>query len=232
MPDKPQIIGEDFGEERPRPHDGPRIIALGGPKTCGKDTMASVLLKQNQGLVPSEHKNYFLRTPFARGVKQICHDVFGWDWELMDDFHFKETVLNEWPHCEPRWPMMDIANWMRDRYGGDVWVRACHNFIQEQHRTNPYGAYVITDWRFPEELAWLKTQNSLLIYIDRPSAEVALSTAKALGDPKALNPSEAHYDLLKAEADHILLNDREPYKAQNLLMNMVRQRFDHWIYWS
>jgi hypothetical protein len=210
---------------------GPRIIAFTGPKTCGKDTMASILFQQNKQL-SGKYTPFFMRTPFAGGVKQICHDVFGWSLEDQERFDFKETPLDVWPNCEPRWPMMDIANWFRDKYGPDVWVRTLQQRIETLERNDPHGAYVVTDLRFPNEMDWLDKQNSLVIYIDRPQAEESLAKGKAAGDAKALNPSEAHYEELRERADLVLANDAEIYKAQGQLMNHIRNRFDHWVYWQ
>jgi len=175
---------------------------------------------------------FFGRTPFAKGVKQICHDVFGYSWEDMDDAVFKEAATLEWPHVAPRWPMMDIANWMREKYGPDVWVQACARSIAHQHKEAPYGAYLITDLRFPNELTWLKKQNSLIIYVERDEAEMKLAKAINAGDAMALNPSEAHYALMRSEADVVLANNGEIYEARNELKLHVRHRFDHWHYWN
>jgi hypothetical protein len=208
-----------------------RIIALCGPKTCGKDTMAQGLLKQNSQ-VPGKYIPLFKRTPFAEGPKTICHQVFGWSYEDMEKPEFKETVLDVWPYCEPRWPVMDIANWMRDKYGPDVWVNVLNNRLAEIERTERHGAYVITDLRFPNELTWLKEMGALVIYVNREEAEQALEEAKAAGDPKALNPSEAHYEMLRVSADYVLDNNGSPYQGQHKLMDFVSAKFDHWVYWG
>lgn len=209
-----------------------RTIALCGPKTCGKDTLAQGLFKQNtqrQGLyIP-----FFARAPFAGGVKAICKETFGWSMEQQDDPVFKETPLLEWPSIEPRWAMMDIANFMREKYGPDVWVHRQEKFIKRHQEEDPHGAYVITDLRFPNEIQWLEKQpNHLLIYVHRTEAEKALQDAKDRGDPKALNPSEAHYDMLRERASHVLYNDGTILTAQHDVMNLVRRHFDHWTYWG
>lgn len=215
--------------------EGFRIIAFTGPKTCGKDTMAQGLLKLNTtSSTSSTRYPFFGRTPFASGVKQICHDVFGWDWEDMDKADFKDNPSLEWPFIEPRWPMMDIANFMREKYGEDVWVKALGRRIYhlEQTPTTAYGAYLVTDLRFPNEIEWLQRQNSLIIYVQRDEAEERLAKAKAVGDAKALNPSEAHYAYLKERADVILDNNGTIYQGIAALQTAVRQRFDYWGYWG
>lgn len=205
-----------------------RIIAFCGPKHCGKDTAAKALLAQNiGGIVKVPEKKLFHKNAFAYGVKKICHDTFGWGIDEMDDPIFKETKLISWPFIEPRWAMMDIANWMREKYGGDVHVRAW-----DQRIDLSYHCEVIPDHRFPEELEMLKARGALIIYINRASAEIALAEAKEAGDLKALNQSEAHYDLLKRNADYIIDNNGAPHEMQNAVLQAVRAHFGYWGYWD
>ena len=205
----------------------PRIIAFSGPKTCGKDTAASILFKQNDA--KTQYKKFFLKTPFAEGVKNICADVFGYSQQVMVDSELKERPTADWPHLEPRWPMMDIANWMRDKYGSDVWVRRLDRLILHAELSQePYWAYVVTDWRFPEETDWLQKMGALKIYIERPEAEAKLEAAKAAGDAKALNPSEAHYASTKEAADLIIRNDAAIHNLQNNVLMEVRSRYGFW----
>jgi len=204
-----------------------RIVAFTGPKMCGKDTAAKALFNLNNPVVVPGQRSLFQKNPFAYGVKAICNLTFGWDFEQMDDPIFKETMLDEWPNCEPRWPMMDIANWMRDKYGGDVWVRAWINRVLPQ-----FECQVITDLRFPEELEMLAQHQACIIYIHRTEAEEALAKAKAAGDEKALNPSEAHYPLMRQKANFVLENDGEPFELRNAVLQAVRQHFGYWGHWG
>lgn len=203
----------------------PRIIAFSGPKYSGKDTAASILFRQNE--TPG-YANSFLRMPFAWGTKTICSLAFGYPEGLLEDPVLKETPTEDWPHIAPRWPMMDVANWFRDKYGEDIWVRVNKRRIIEQHAANPYWAYVITDWRFPQETTWLKAMNALRIYISRPSAEEQLHEAQKAGDAMALNPSEMHYASTREAATHIIKNDAEPYKMHNQVLSAVRNHFGFW----
>ena len=206
----------------------PRVIAISGPKYSGKDTAASSLLGLRS--MPDKRGFVFCRMPFAAGVKNICQEVFGWDPYLLEDPILKEQKTEDYPFIEPRWPMMDIANWMRDKYGGDVWVRRNARLINEIHATRPYWAYVITDWRFPEETEWLQSlgPSALKVYVQRDEAENALLAAQRGGNEMALNPSELHYTNTKAAADLILYNNREIHHMQNTLISAVRSHFGYW----
>lgn len=203
-----------------------RIIALCGPKYCGKDTAAKGLLGLND-----KHKKYlFRRAPMAEGVKRIVTEVFGIPEEVYEDPVLKETVWPNYPNVEPRWLLMDIANWMRDKYGGDVWPNRWERIALEPYNEG-YGAHVITDCRFPEEVEMIRRHKGLIVYVHRQSAEDALHAGQKAGNAMALNPSEAHYARLREEADVILVNDGPVEQLHNQLLSIVRNRYDYWNYW-
>lgn len=203
----------------------PRIIAFSGPKYSGKDTAASTLFEQNRA---SFNPCAFARTPMAAGVKNICKEVFGYSNALMEDPVLKEQPTASWPNVAPRWPMMDIANWMRDKYGGDVWVQRNKRIIADIDEVMPHWAYVVTDWRFPEETEWLQEAGALMIYISRPEAEAKLAAQQAEGDAMALNPSESHYASTRAAAHVVLSNDTEIHNLRNASLGAVRNHFGFW----
>lgn len=201
-----------------------RVIALCGPKYSGKDTAFKGLMRHNQ----TYHKNLFRRAPMAEGVKNIVTEVFGWGPELYEHPTLKEQKLDVWPFIEPRWPLMDIANWMRDKYGGDVWPRRWERVALQ---CEGWGAHVITDCRFPEEVEMLDRHNSLLVYVKRDESERALEEAQKAGDQMALNQSESHYDMLKREADVIVENNGAIHNLYNDIDAVVNNYFGFWDHW-
>lgn len=211
-----------------------RIIALTGPKGCGKDTAAQCLFNQNTVF----RKNLFRQAPMAEGVKNICTDFFGWDTTQMSEMSFKETPIPFWPGrepLEPRWPMMDIANYLRDRFGGAI--HAERWAMHAKNATN-WRAHVVTDMRFPEELATFVREGGnefLPLYIERPEAEAALSRKQAEGDAMALNPSEAHYATMRACAEEhgiVVLNDGSVEHLWGQVLTAVKLKYKHWQYWD
>lgn len=209
----------------------PRIIAFSGPKTCGKDTLATALISQNTVHPLGEVKRYFRRAAFAEGVKRICQHTFGWSMADQGDCDWKETRLDVWPYIEPRWAMMDIADFMRNKYGADVWVNALNERIQYWEDRTPYGAYVITDLRFPNEVDWLLEQGGKIFYVERDQAELALKEAQARGDAKALNSSEIHYDYVRENAHVILDNNGTIADGRLRALEAVQEHFGHWEDW-
>jgi hypothetical protein len=201
-----------------------RIVALSGPKYSGKDTAAACLFELNR------LHNHFRLAKMAEGVKNICAEAFGYTTEQMEDPLLKETKTEEWPHVEPRWPMMDIANWMRDKYAPDIWVRRWERvaLAADEH----WGCHVMTDLRFPEELEMLQRHDALILYIHRQEAEDALAAKQGAGDAMALNASEAHYKLLREEATTVVYNDGTVPQLHGQILSLVSEKYGHWAYWK
>lgn len=203
-----------------------RVVAFSGPKYCGKDTAAKGLFKLNEG----HRAALFRRAPFAEGVKNVCKEVFGYTDELFEDPVLKERKTDFFPFIEPRWPLMDVANWMRDKYGGDVWVRRWERVAQAVDKD--WGCHVITDHRFPEELEMLQRLDALIIYVYRTEAEEALKLKRESGDAMALNVSESHYDLIRENATHIVNNDGTIAHLHNEVQLIVRGKYRYWNEWN
>lgn len=205
-----------------------RVIALTGPKYSGKDTAAQAFLG----------KPNFVRAPMAEGVKNIVEEVFGWRPELYEDPVLKEKKLEEWPHIEPRWPLMDIANWMRDKYGGDVWARRWERKWTKREASSvgagfPPSTYVVTDVRFPDdEVPMFRRHNTLLVYVHSDVAETKLQEAQQAGDSMALNQSEAHYPRLRALANAVVTNNGTIAELHGQLQAVVQNAWGHWNYWD
>jgi hypothetical protein len=203
-----------------------RVVAFSGPKYSGKDTAAKALLGHGDNI----RLNLFRRASMAEGVKNICRDTFGYTDELLEDPLLKETKTETWPYLEPRWPMMDIANWMRDKYGSDIWARRWERVTME---ADPYWAcHVMTDLRFPEELEMLQRLNALIIYIYRTEAEDALATKQAAGNAMALNPSEAHYALMRENAHVTIYNDSTIEALHKQVLKEVDNVYGDWNHWD
>lgn len=217
-----------------------RIIAFCGPKGCGKDTAAKTLFEKNQ----SNYGKFFRHSPMAEGVKNVCEDFFGWDMYDMSRMDFKETPIPYWPGgpvLEPRWAMMDIANWLRDKYGGAIhaarWAMHAQN---EDISVNIEGwtSHVTTDMRFPEEVGIFEQYGGvefLPIYIERTEAEEILATKQASGDKMALNASESHYPFLREYCrlkGAIVQNNGGVHQLHNEVMQVVKNKFGHWSTWK
>lgn len=203
-----------------------RIVAFSGPKYCGKDTAAKGLFE----LPLNRTHNVFRPAKMAEGIKNILREAFGYTDELMEDPVLKETKTETYPYIEPRWAMMDGANWFRDHYSGDIWARRWERIAQE---SDPYWAcHVMTDMRFPEELEMVQRHEGLIIYIHRQEAEETLAAKQGAGDAMALNPSEKHYKLIRENADAIIYNDSSIAHLHAQVQSVVRNRYGFWGDWG
>jgi hypothetical protein len=132
-----------------------KIVLLSGWSQAGKDTLGSILV--------AEHG--FKRFAFADAAKDVAAKQYGFDRALADTQEGKQTVV------APRNFFMPAGRTVRDWviyvaeegkkiHGGGVWADAIADRIkgaaaaaapsfQQKH-------YVITDWRFPEELVALQ----------------------------------------------------------------------------
>jgi hypothetical protein len=201
-----------------------RIVAFTGPKTCGKDTAADALLALNS----SAGRQLFERRQMADPAKTIASIAFGFPRNWADDQDRKEEPLSWWPNLCPRQLTIDVANWYRDKYTGEVWARkwerdALHSDVPCQ---------IIPDLRFPEELEMLRRHHSLIVYVQRDSAEKALREAQAGGDEMAKNVSESHYDMLRKIANCRIDNNGPIHDLRNHVYAVVRNCFGHWSNWN
>lgn len=208
-----------------------RIIGLTGPKTCGKDTAAEGLLRLNEG----RQLNLFRRRQMAGPAKALASRAFGYPVEWNDDQELKEKPLETWPFICPRQLTIDVANWYRHKYGGDVWANAFEREALreiEEGSWEHYGVQVMPDLRFPEEPAMMARHQSLIIYIQRDEAEKALAEKQAAGDVMANNVSESHYAHMRAIANAVVDNNGTKEHMWGQLYAIINNAWGHWKFWE
>ena len=127
---------------------GKKVIGFSGPKTSGKDTCAARLLTRNE----IEGRDYFRRIAFAGAIKENCARMFGLTEEEMEVDALKEKVLERWPYLKPRTILMNEADGLRERYDGNIHVRA---WLRQVSAVGD-ECVVVTDLRFPEEVEMIR----------------------------------------------------------------------------
>lgn len=174
------------------PHHGTQVLAFAGPKGCGKTEAAKYLLARNSlsGL------NYFTRLNLADPMKACCIEAFGLTWDECEEPQLKEQQLDRWPHLTPREIMQKVPEALKKTFGDNLWIMRWLSTAQDM--MGQTGCIVLADLRFPEEAKILGQLKAKIIYIQNDAAEERLAKAKEAGDPKALHPSEAHYDYLRS----------------------------------
>lgn len=157
------------------------LIGLRGAMGSGKDTVGRRLV-QEYG---------FVRFAFADQLKELCaHAVhkseIGWNGT---DWTGSKTMLG-------RQILQGIGHGAREVFGPGVWVEALDRAYQAR-RFYIGDRVVVTDVRYPNEIAWVKDRGGVIVLIRRPSLD--------LSGPEHQHPTERSVDALPF--DYAITND-------------------------
>jgi len=140
------------------------IIGICGWAGAGKDTAANYLVGWHG----------FRRDSFAGALKDAVAHVFGWDRELLEGLTAEARAWREqtdpwWaerlgiPHLTPRWVLQYWGTEVcRQGFHDDIWIAALENRLRQ--RT---GHTVISDVRFPNEVAAIRNAGGRIVWIRR-----------------------------------------------------------------
>jgi len=140
------------------------IIGICGFIGSGKDTAANYLVGWHG----------FRRDSFAGALKDAVAQVFGWDRELLEGLTpearaWREQVDPWWaerlsmPNLTPRWVLQYWGTEVcRTGFHDDIWIAALENRLRQ--RT---GHTVISDVRFPNEVAAIRNAGGRIVWIKR-----------------------------------------------------------------
>ncbi len=143
------------------------IIALSGHARSGKDTVGQILV-DDYG---------FRRLSFAQAIKNVAAEMnpvlrtkapSGEPWfrnlaALFAGEQDWEAVKDQHPAAREFLQKLGVA--VRDQVGPDVWLDA----VARQIDADPGGRYVITDCRFPNEVAFTKARGGEVWRVVRPN---------------------------------------------------------------
>jgi len=140
------------------------IIGICGFIGSGKDTIADYLVNVHE----------FRRESFASTLKDAVAAVFGWDRTLLEGRTkearaWREEVDTWWanrlkiPHLTPRWVLQywgtDV---LRNHFHDDIWIASVENKLRKTR-----DDIVISDCRFPNEIAAIRKQGGKIIWVRR-----------------------------------------------------------------
>jgi PAS domain-containing protein len=140
------------------------IIGITGFIGSGKDTVANYLVA----------KHGFVRDSFAGTLKDAVARVFGWDRELLEGLTHEARVWREqvdpwWakrlnmPHLTPR-HMLQLwgTEVCRQGFHNEIWIASLENRLRKTNEN-----IVISDVRFPNELAAIRNFGGICIWVKR-----------------------------------------------------------------
>lgn len=175
------------------------IIGLGGLKQCGKNTAA-------EGLVEDGYKQIAFADKLREMVLVLDPQV--WDQDRHEIWRLSEIVEDiGWDEAKERFSevrrLLQVfgTEVVRNHVHQDFWVNAVLNQIVD-------GKWVVTDARFPNEIAALNKLNARTIWIERPGIEKDSSHV-------------SENSVSKSDFDCIVVNDGSRSELQDALRQLA-----------
>jgi hypothetical protein len=161
------------------------IIGVCGFIGSGKDTIADYLVNFHE----------FRRESFANTLKDAVASVFGWDRTMLEGRtkearEWREQVDPWWaerlsmPTLTPRWVLQYWGTEVcRKSFHDDIWIASLENKLR-----NSKDNIVISDCRFPNEIASIKNAGGIVVRVVRgPEPEWYQDAVAVNAGPKHIN---------------------------------------------
>lgn len=163
------------------------IIGVCGFIGSGKDTVADYLTNFHG----------FRRESFANTLKDAVSAVFGWDRTMLEGRtkearEWREQVDPWWaarldmPNLTPRWVLQYWGTEVcRKAFHDDIWIASLENKLR-----NSKDEIVISDCRFPNEIASIKNAGGKIVWVKRGPLPEWYDTAIAANSGKNIAVQE------------------------------------------
>ena len=132
------------------------IIGLAGLAGSGKNTVADILCE----LMPGTRQ-----IAFADPLRRIAADLWDIHPHLMADPELKEIRIPEWG-LSPRQILQRLGTEVGRQIHPETWTR----YVERQINTYSYDGWIITDVRFPNEVALIDKLGGEVWWIEREGA--------------------------------------------------------------
>lgn len=128
------------------------LVGVGHRARTGKDTIGDYL---------EDHRNWH-RTCFAASLKEAVKIIYGWTNEHVYG-SLKEEVDPFWK-TTPREVLQKFGTEAcRNNLRDDIWVKS----LEKRIKSAPDANWVITDVRFPNEVAAIKSWGGFVVRVDK-----------------------------------------------------------------
>lgn len=170
-----------------------QIIALAGKAGSGKDTVASILVH------PFSLDSI---AAFAAPIKAMIDAGFGIDMDILtrEEKERPDPVIG----ISPRQLAQTLGTEWGRALDPDLWVKAFARRTESMHSR----LIVITDCRFPNEVAWVKSQGGVVWWIERDG----IAPVRAHASENSIGPQDCDRTILNlGTLDDLAITVQEAY---------------------
>lgn len=143
-------------------HTQPRIIAICGYAGHGKDSIGDMLFREHN----------FARMAFADPMRRMLEallSIAGLPSSYIYDRQLKEQEIPGLGFSYRQLAQTLGTEWARKCLSEDFWVRTMAQRVNAAVNAARNPNVVITDLRFPNEEAWLRTIGAVIVKVSRPN---------------------------------------------------------------
>jgi hypothetical protein len=198
------------------------IIGICGLISSGKDTIADYLVNIHE----------FRRDSFAATLKDAVSAVFGWDRDMLEG---RTRSSREWREQPDTWWSERLGReitprWVLQHWGTEVCRRAFHDDIWiaslENKLRSSRDDVVISDCRFPNEIAAIRAQGGYVIRVTRgPDPTWFQQAREHLLEGRALPhdlPHQSEWAWAATDFDAVICNDGSLDQLYQQITDLVR----------